>query len=181
MIKRPSSEYALLGALMTGPRHGYEVNRFLGETLLSTWQISTSQLYTLLKRLEKDGFLVSAIEAQDTRPSKRVFSITQEGETAFLEWVHSPAVHARDLRVEFLAKLFFFEHLSLKGADKLISAQTQSLESARNRLFHQRKDEKDPYRDLVGSFKLATLEAWLSWLENEAAPYSQMRCNPDGI
>ena len=158
---------------MTGPRHGYEVNRFLGETLLSTWQISTSQLYTLLKRLEKDGFLVSAIEAQDTRPSKRVFTITPEGENTFMDWLNSPAEHARDLRIEFMAKLFFFHHLSLGGAEKLVALQIKSIEKTRAKLHRRGGRKGDPFTRLVYGFKLATLDAWLRWLQDKASPFAK--------
>ena len=74
MKTKPSTEYVLLGALFLGPKHGYEIMQFLDSTLQSTWQVSTSQLYALLKRLEHDGLLESNLERQETRPSKRVFS-----------------------------------------------------------------------------------------------------------
>jgi len=45
---KPSTEYALLGALMAGPKHGYEIMQFLSTALGSTWHIGTSQLYALL-------------------------------------------------------------------------------------------------------------------------------------
>ena len=47
------------------------------------------------------------------------------GKKLFLAWLQAPAEHARDLRIEFIAKLFFFHRLSLRGGSELIKAQTQ--------------------------------------------------------
>ena len=99
---------------MQGPRHGYEIMRFLESALKAACRISSSQLYNLMKRMEKEKLLESSIEPQATRPSKRVFKITEKGKGAFLEWLASPTDHVRDFRLEFIGKLFFYHKLSLK-------------------------------------------------------------------
>lgn len=171
MKTKPFTEYALLGALMSGPKHGYEILQFLGVALGSTWHVGTSQLYVLLKRLEGDGLLTSSVELQDSLPSKRIFSLTPAGRDAFEEWLHSPTEHVRDLRIEFLAKLFFFNRLSLEGGSELIRAQVQALEKVREGMDQRQKREKDPFKKLTIGFRMATIEAWLQWLDNEATPF----------
>ncbi len=171
MKTRPATEYALLGALMWGPKHGYEILQFLEASLGSTWYVGTSQLYSLLKRLERDGLVVSTVETQETRPSKRVFSRTPEGKEAFESWLHRPTAHVGDLRIEFLAKLFFFHRLSLRGGSELLGAQVQVLEQIRERIKERQQKEKDPYNKLVLGFKMTTLEAWLQWLIKEATSF----------
>ena len=156
---------------MSGPKHGYEILLFLNSELGSTWHVSTSQLYVLLKRLERDGFLQSSVETQDTRPSKRIFSLTPPGKKAFLEWLRSPTEHVRDLRIEFLAKLFFFNRLSLKEGSELIRAQVQVLKQIRERIEQRQKEEKDPFNKLIFGFKMATIEAWHQWLIKQATPF----------
>jgi PadR family transcriptional regulator AphA len=170
MKSLPPADYALLGALMPGPKHGYEILHFLAHALESTWQVSPSQLYVLLKRLEQQGLLRSNLKAQDTRPSKRVFSLTAAGERAFLAWLHSPVLHVRELRIEFLAKLFFFYHLSLDGAGLLIEAQVSVLKRIGDKIRNKEKTEKDAYKKLVLSFKIATVDSWLQWLLEHAKP-----------
>ena len=173
MKTKPSTEYALLGALMTGPKHGYEIMQFIETAMGSTWYVGTSQLYVLLKKLEQDGLLHSSMETQDTRPPKRVFSLRQAGKKSFLDWLHSPTEHVRDLRIEFLAKLFFFSRLSLRGGSELIRAQTQILEEIRERIEQREEKEKDPFNRLVFGSKIATVEAWLEWLIKQAKPFIQ--------
>ena len=168
---KPSTEYALLGALMTGPKHGYEILQYIETAMGSTWYVGTSQLYVLLKKLEQDDLLRSIMETQDTRPPKRVFSLRPAGKKSFLDWLHSPTEHVRDLRIEFLAKLFFFNRLSLKGGSELISVQIQVLEQIKERIKQRQKKEKDPFKRLIFGFKIATVEAWLEWLVKQAKPF----------
>ncbi|MCF8146651.1 MAG: PadR family transcriptional regulator [Deltaproteobacteria bacterium] len=156
---------------MSGPRHGYEILQFLEQGLGPAWSVSTSQLYVLLKRLEKEGWVGSSLEIQDTRPSKRVFSITPAGEIKFLEWLKSPTDHVRDLRIEFLAKLFFFHSLGLQGGDALVDAQIGLLEQVKSGLMAKRRRERDDYKRLVYGFRISTLTGWLNWLKEEAVSF----------
>ena len=171
MRTKPSTEYVLLGTLFSGHKHGYEIMQFLESTLESTWRVSTSQLYVLLKRLEREGFVHSSLETQETRPSKRVFSLTPPGKNAFLEWVQSPTEHVRDLRIEFLAKLFFFHRLSLKGGDELVSAQVKALEEIKEGIRKRQGRENDPFEKLVLGIKVMTVETWLQWLRKQATHF----------
>lgn len=169
MKDKPATEYALLGALMPGPRHGYEILQFLETGLGPAWRVSTSQLYALLKRLNNEGLVDSTLETQDTRPSKRVFAIIPAGRERFLRWLKSPTAHARDLRIEFLAKLYFFRHLSLQGGNELVNSQIAVLERFQKRLTEKKQAEENDYNRLVYGFRISTLKGWLEWLKKEAA------------
>jgi PadR family transcriptional regulator AphA len=171
MKTKPSTEYVLLGTLFSGQKHGYEIMQFLESALESTWRVSTSQLYVLLKRLEREGLLQSSVEAQETRPSKRVFSLTPVGTNAFLEWLRSPVNHVRDLRIEFLAKLFFFRHLSLQGGNDLVNAQVKALEEIKGWIQKRQDRENDPFNKLVLGIKVMTVESWLTWLRTQATHF----------
>ena len=169
MKDKPVTEYALLGALMSGSRHGYEILQFLETGLGPAWRVSTSQLYALFKRLDKEGLVNSTLETQDTRPSKRVFSIMPEGSRRFLQWLKSPTDHARDLRIEFLAKLYFFHHLGIQGGSALVNSQIDLLEQFKEILMEKKQAEEDDYKRLVYGFRISTLKGWLDWLKKEAA------------
>lgn len=171
MKDKPATEYALLGVLMGGPRHGYEILQSLESGLGPAWSVSTSQLYVLLKRLEKEGWVSSTFQPQETRPSKRVFSLMPQGEARFLEWLNNPTDHVRDLRIEFLAKLFFFRELNLQGGRRLVDAQISVLNETRETLLTKRRSEQDAYKRLVYGFRISTLKAWLAWLKQEATPF----------
>ena len=166
-----STEYVLLGALMSGPKHGYEMMQFLEAGLEPTWRVGTSQLYALLKRLEQKGHLQSNLETQDTRPSRRIFTLTETGKKTFLDWLKTPTIHVRHFRLEFISKLFFFHNLSLKGGSDLVEAQIQVLRKQQERIRKQEQAEKDRFRTLVYGFKLLTVEGYLKWLSKQAKTF----------
>ena len=172
MTPRSSTEYVVLGVLMPGPRHGYEIMQFLGSALDATWRVSTSQLYVLLKRLEEEGCLESSSESQGTRPPKRVFKLTSQGRKAFLEWLSEPVEHVRDFRMEFLCKMFFFDSLFLAGAHDLVEAQIRVLEKLLDRLQSRSDHDESGFMKLVYSFKARNVECLLSWLLEEARPFA---------
>jgi PadR family transcriptional regulator, regulatory protein AphA len=174
MKTRPATKYALLGALGSGAKHGYEILQYFETYLGSTWYVSTSQLYVLLKRLEEQGWVESSVALQEMRPSKRVFSLTPKGSKAFEKWLFSTTEHVRDLRVEFLAKLFFIKHLRLKGGKKLVAAQIRVLESLREKLLATKKPDDDDYQKLVLDAKVTAVESWIAWLEKRAEKFIQI-------
>ena len=174
MKNKPFTEYILLGTLMSGPKHGYEIRQFLGEALGSTWHVGTSQLYNLLKRLEWEGLVSSSLETQEDRPSKRVFSLSEAGKRSFLVWLNCSTDNVRDLRVEFLTKLFFFQRLGLEGGDDLINRQVKVMDKAKEGLQQKYKNEEAPYNRLVLDFKMSTVDAWLEWLDTKAKTFIRM-------
>lgn len=172
MTRNSLTEYVVLGSLMSGRRHGYEIMQFLGSALDATWRVSTSQLYVLLKRLEEEGCLESSSESQGTRPPKRVFKLTSQGRKVFLEWLSAPVEHVRDFRMEFLCKMYFFDHLSLPGAPKIVEAQIRVLEKLLDSLRPRSDHDKSGFKKLVYSFKQRNAESLLSWLVEEARPFA---------
>jgi PadR family transcriptional regulator AphA len=171
MIPKSPTEYVVLGALMSSARHGYEILQFLDSALETTWRLSTSQLYVLLKRLEQEGCLESFAESQETRPPKRVFNLTRAGRKAFLEWLSAPVEHVRDLRMEFLSKMFFFDSLSLPGAKDLVNTQIRVLEKLLDKIQSRPSKDESGFMKLVYAFKAGNVESLLSWLRQEARPF----------
>ena len=168
---RTTTEYAVLGSLFSGSRHGYEILQFLDQGMGSAWRVSTSQLYTLLKKMESRGLLWSNVESQRNRPSKRVFAMTAEGKRVFLEWLNRPTQHVRTIRNEFLAKLFFFYHHSTEGAGRLVEAQLVMLRRRKKDILREAAAEKDPYQKLVLGFKRTTLDNSIQWLNGQARAF----------
>jgi len=171
MKKQQTTQYVILGVLMTEPKHGYEIDKFLSIQLGNIWHVSTSQLYLLLQRLEVQGMVDSLVSSPGNRPPRKTISITAEGRSCFLSWVQSPTQHLRDLRIEFLTKLFFFRHLSLKNGDLLIRSQIQLLEDLREKVKTRRMKQHDTFRQLVLGFKLSQFEVCLNWVQTEARPF----------
>jgi PadR family transcriptional regulator, regulatory protein PadR len=74
--------FMVLLALEQGPKHGYEVARYLDEASGGYFSLSFGALYPVLHRLEKDK-LVSAIwQDAGALRKKKVYALTPRGHAA---------------------------------------------------------------------------------------------------
>ncbi|MBN1978471.1 MAG: PadR family transcriptional regulator [Anaerolineae bacterium] len=164
--KRLPLGQALLGLLMQGPLHGYDLHRCAKEELGPIWHMGISNIYGTLKQLEKAGHVESSLSPQDNRPTRKIYRITRAGRKSFRDWVRQPATTIWRLRVEFLAKLYFLHTLGLKGAHELIAAQ-ETICQERIAQLQRSAAERDPqdFDRIVFDFRHRQIEAILSWLE----------------
>ncbi len=100
-------KYALLGFLRYESQTGYELKQTMDKSTGHFWHAKQSQIYTTLKKLEKDGLVISHPEPQESRPDRRVYEITQSGETALQEWLLQPVTKLDSTKQLLLLKLFF--------------------------------------------------------------------------
>lgn len=162
-------KYALLGLVIDHPMHPYEMHQQLLEAkaLGLVWHLKQGHLYAMVASLEEAGYLTSTTESQGTRPPRKVLHLTPAGHSAFASWVATPVAHGRDLRQEFLAKLFFAAQQSAASAVALISSQRASCETWIRDLSQEIQDLETSrrYERLVLQFRLSQMEAVLSWLD----------------
>jgi DNA-binding PadR family transcriptional regulator len=159
-------EYALLGLLKQEPRHGYDLARaFAPETPLGEIvHLETSMLYAHLKKLERDGLVRAALHMQASRPPRRVFELTAAGEATLARWLAEPVERTRDLRLEFLLKLYIARQSNPDTARRLIAVQHDVCERFVDSLREQIAGEEDSFRRLVLEMRLAQNQALLAWL-----------------
>jgi len=120
-----SASLALLGFVRRQPRHGYDIYRQLTQSpeLRSVWRVKQSRLYALLARLEEAGLLSAKVEPSDGRPPRKVFHLTEAGAAAFDAWLAEPVAQPRDIRLEFMLKLYFALQAGDGTAARLIERQ----------------------------------------------------------
>jgi len=163
-LDRNQADFPVLGMLTLGPAHGYEICHDLSDRLGGTWRLRTSHIYALLARLEVDGLVVHERVGQETRPAKKVFSLTPAGRELFSQWLKSPVKSVRQLRLEFLAKLHFAGEQPNGTAARLVKDQVVLFEANAGRL-RQRMNLRQSATDrLALQFRLAMLDAAITWL-----------------
>jgi PadR family transcriptional regulator, regulatory protein PadR len=69
----------VLKALLFGPRHGYDVARWIEATTDGELAIEEGALYTALHRLEKRGWLASEWGASEHNRRAKFYELTREG------------------------------------------------------------------------------------------------------
>ena len=160
-----SPQPVLLGLLMTEPKHGYELYQEFSRELGQVWDLGRSKLYGELKQLEEAGLVEGQVELQPSHPARRVYHLTPEGRAAFLMWVRQPAPYLRHIRVEFLARLYFYRIQRLEGLDELVARQQAACRAQVKRFERLAAEADDPFRRCVLEFRRGQLEAVIGWLD----------------
>ena len=104
-------KYALLGFLNYSSYSGYDLKQFMDVSTSNFWHAKQSQIYTTLKKMEKDELVVSHIEPQESRPNRRVYEITEAGREDLKNWTAQPLMKIEPRKEKLLLKLFFSAQL----------------------------------------------------------------------
>ncbi len=157
-------EQAILGFLMQGAAHGYALHQRAEEELGRIWYMGMSNVYGTLKGLEEAGQVESTLD-EDSYPPRKIYAIRPAGRDSFLAWIREPVEAVRDMRVELLAKLYFFHTLGLSGMAPLLEAQRavcrERLEELEQTAAEGSSDEFDR---IVSGFRRRRIEASIDWL-----------------
>jgi DNA-binding PadR family transcriptional regulator len=73
----------LLGLLLSHDMHGYQLNEILQHNPGMPITLKKSNAYKLLNDMETDGWVTHQEEQEGNRPTRRVYTVTEKGETAF--------------------------------------------------------------------------------------------------
>lgn len=161
-------EYALLGFVYEQPTHGYDLYQQLSapQGLWQVWRMKQSQLYALLTKLEDEEYLVTTLQPQEARPPRKVYSLTATGRATFEQWLATPVTHGRQMRLEFLAKLYFAYRQGPVVVAPLLQQQVLTCRQWLAELQEQRNSAvaADPFAQVVYHFRVTQIEAFLTWL-----------------
>lgn len=169
------ARYALLGLLLDGPGHGYDLARHFvpGSPLGAVLRLGSSHLYALLGRLEKDGLIAGERQDAGTRPPRHVYRVTEAGRAAVLRWVDEPVQRPREMLLDFPLKLYIARRLDPSRAGGLVARQRPLLRTFLARLEREQNmsagGEEDDFIALMREGRIARTRASLAWLDRCAA------------
>lgn len=109
----------LLGLLRGSDMYGYQINEVIDTHLSSSVHLTRPTAYRLLNQMADDGWVAFHEEQEGSRPTRRVFSITPEGERAFQESLrkclaaYTPAEYQSITCVGFLDEIDAHEAIPL--------------------------------------------------------------------
>ena len=145
-------QFAILGMLAISPMNGYYLKKIFDKSVNYFWTASLSQIYRELNALEAKAYVSSAIQEQDDRPDKRIYSNTEVGSAAFMAWLtHFPADLPTLKRDEFSLRIFFGARL---GKDALIS-QFESFIAERKKIIAAMAKDKEEITAVTRMVKAA--------------------------
>jgi DNA-binding PadR family transcriptional regulator len=109
-----------LGILTRGDVTGYEIKKMFEDGGLQHFvEASFGSIYPALSRLTDEGLVSVREEPQDKRPDRKVYSITQEGRTAFIAALMKPLPEDRH-RSPFVFAMLFSDLLPGSRVESLI-------------------------------------------------------------
>lgn len=116
-----SLAFGILGFLNDRPMSGYDLVKAFESSLAFFWHAQNSHIYLELKKLETKGYIGGETVIQSERPNKRIFSITDAGREAFMNWLAEGSDEdALHFKSAFLMKVFFGGNMPpAQGADIL--------------------------------------------------------------
>jgi DNA-binding PadR family transcriptional regulator len=158
--------FPLLALLASGPAHGYELKQALEHRFGSVLPpLNAGQIYTTLGRLERDGLVDDDAVAQNGRPNKRVYRLTDDGRAELRGWVEDSTPAAR-LKDDFFIKLVLARAAQIADPLELVDRQRgaylQALRELDDVAAHADGDETAA---LLVEGAALHLEADLKWLD----------------
>ncbi len=126
--------------------------------------IKKSTVYYTLEKLAKDGYVEYETEREGKRPERRVYQITEKGESYFLQLL-------RDNLGEF-ARTYFTDDIGIAFMDQLSTPEVRELLEKKRGIIQsalkQFKEVSDHGSNLhyVISHNITHLEADLAWIDS---------------
>jgi PadR family transcriptional regulator AphA len=179
VIPGMAAEHAILGLLAlseSGKGHGYDLARQFSPDapLGNVVRLEPGMVYHHLKKLERLGWVSAVPEAEPGRPARRLFALSSPGRAELERWLSEPVAHTREIRLDFLVKLYLALLLDPALAVRLVDEQrdlcARLVESLtdRQQSVHVAEDQ-DPvtarFGDMVLDMRLAQTRAALAWLD----------------
>jgi len=169
------AEHSLLGLLAissaagTGGIHGYDLQRHYTDGALGTIiRLEPGMLYHHLKKLDRYGLITTEIIPQPDRPDRRIHTLTEAGRERLERWLRAPVRVTREIRLDFLLKLFFARRLDPAHRASLIAQQrtvlTELEASLRDQIAALDPAESDDRAPVLRLRQLQTRAA-LDWLD----------------
>ena len=119
----------------------------------------------MLGKLEEAGYLTASVQQQETRPARRVFRITPQGEAVFQSWLESPVERPRQMRAECHLKLYFAHRQGREAVLRLLEAQRRACRAWLEAPPGAGAEPGDVHFWLVHRFRSGQIQAMLDWLD----------------
>ncbi|AKA70356.1 helix-turn-helix transcriptional regulator [Clostridium scatologenes] len=161
-----STEHAILGLLNQRPMHGYEIKKEFEKSVSFIWSINIGQLYTLLKKMEKENEIVKKAVPQENKPDKLVYKIQDKGRSKLHKWLSEPVI-MRQTKDEFYLKMMFLTQTKKEDARKYIDEQIDIIEKQLNefnKTKNANKDSRNKFMDVLLEASIMHFQVDIQWL-----------------
>lgn len=105
---------------------GYELTQFFESTARWVWTAPQSQIYPLLKSMERDGLIVGEEQVRGQKLKRTAYSLTEAGVVELRQWLAAahPLPPTRD---PFLLQTLFLDTVDPDDAERVLRAHIDEL------------------------------------------------------
>ncbi|MCX8130580.1 MAG: DUF4180 domain-containing protein [Clostridia bacterium] len=168
-----SIKHAILGLLSWKSSTGYNLKKIFEESPAMYWSGNNNQIYKALIQLLEEGFVTNEIKHQESSPSKKVYTITEEGLAELRKWVASQP-EAPEMKKSFLVQLAWADQLNAEELDNLLSSYENELriqqlmqeEKKHRRLYAPDRTPREKYLwNMISENLISSYKSELDWVK----------------
>jgi len=119
----------ILGVLRSQEMHGYQLSEHLEGNVGMTITLKKSNAYKLLNKMKEEGWVIHHEERQGSRPPRRVYAITPDGEAAFQRMLRESLAAYPAPECPSVVALNFLDHLPPDEAVSLLGQRRKKVEA----------------------------------------------------
>ena len=155
-----------LGVLTEGDASGYEIKKQMEEgPLAHFYRAGFGSIYPALNKLDEEGLVTCTEMAQEKRPGKKIYRITERGKEAFRE-----ALRTRPcsdwVRSDYLFMMFFADFLDSGRLEEVYEDYLREYRKAISDLQEMKLCQSYAGRRFVHAFGLHLYKAMVEFMEN---------------
>lgn len=175
--------HAILGILLKRPSYPYELSLNFEQLVGFAWQLSKSQVYQTVERLEREGLVERVANDPGARGPRWIYGVTEAGRREYERWRATSSTKPRPVRDELLIKTAL---ATQEDADDLLRAihLRRLLLAEKLRRYSETQSSLYPTGDArsweevgkalsIGA-TLAHLNAELAWLETASSTFERL-------
>jgi PadR family transcriptional regulator, regulatory protein AphA len=167
-----TTEAAILGLLGPGELSGYDLSRNVETGIGMLWSPAQSGIYAVLPRIVEKGYATARTVAQERRPDKQVYRITDQGREALRRWIESGPPEPDPAYNPLLLRVYFGAETTPEVVSGHVEARKREAEE-RIALLNELKPAlgvtgtaaSEPYRRFVLDWGLEYYEAVIRWAD----------------
>jgi PadR family transcriptional regulator AphA len=162
-----SFRYFVLGLLDQHPMSGYDIKRLLERLNGLIGSSSFGHIYPTLHSLLEEGWVTVNLVTREDRPSKKVYTIRQEGRKALQEWLEQPFPSSPSQKM-LVMRLILARGLSQNGLMAHLRQRREHVVAHRDALkeLSAESEQAGGGWQLALDYGLAVADAELGWLDH---------------
>ena len=168
--------HAILVSLCEQTGSGYELTRRFDRSIGYFWTATHQQIYRTLRTMEADGWVSATVVAQQGRPDKKVYTVSDAGRAELARWIAAPlnGGGSREVAVKLRGAAYGDHRALLEQVVAFRAERAQLLDTYRG---FEKKQFPDPkalrgsalHQYLVLRGGIRTEEGTIDWLDEITA------------